>query len=257
MPGLDPLLARQRSRGRIWFTREDALEFLPPPALTAALGKLIRKGAIANPRQGFYLILSPQDKGAPDPKRWIHALMQHQGIDYRISLLTAAHLHGAAEEPKSFQLIAARPLRELTLGDHRLEFIPLKESSFKRSNRAEWLTELKSDTGAAKLAGIELTLFDCARWLHKAGGMSQVAQIARTLGAKARPARLAALARIGESADARRLGYLLELAGHEPQAKALDAIAQRAKTTKLLDPTSGLEQGELSGRWKITVNWPK
>ena len=52
----------------------------------------------------------------------------------------------------------------------------------------------------------------------------------------------------------RRLGYLLELAGHEPQAKALDKFAQEAKTVKLLDPTSGIEPTEMSGRWKIAVN---
>ena len=52
MTSLSPLLSRQLSRGRIWFTRKDALEILPPPALTAALSKLIRKGRLANPRQG-------------------------------------------------------------------------------------------------------------------------------------------------------------------------------------------------------------
>jgi len=251
---LDALLTRLLSRGRISFTREEALRALPAARLTTELGKLIRKRRLANPRQGFYLILEPKDQGAPHPKRWIHALMQHQGIDYRISLLTAAAFHGAAEEPATFQAIAARPLRELTLGARKLEFLPLAESTFKRTNRAEWLQGLKTDTGEAKLAGIELTLLDCAKWLHKAGGMSQVAQIARMLGARARPVRLAALARAGEGADARRLGYLLELAGHEPQAKALDAIAQQAKTTKLLDPSSKIQTGELSGRWKIVVN---
>jgi hypothetical protein len=54
----------------------------------------------------------------------------------------------------------------------------------------------------------------------------------------------------------RRLGYLLELAGHEPQAKALDKFAREAKTVKLLDPSSGLEPTEMSGRWKIAVNRP-
>ncbi|MGH6885090.1 MAG: hypothetical protein ACREGK_03330 [Geminicoccales bacterium] len=37
-------------------------------------------------------------------------------------------------------------------------------------------------------AGIELTLLDCARWFHKAGGISAVAQVARDLGKRAPPA---------------------------------------------------------------------
>ncbi|MGH6885089.1 MAG: hypothetical protein ACREGK_03325 [Geminicoccales bacterium] len=55
----------------------------------------------------------------------------------------------------------------------------------------------------------------------------------------------------------RRLGYLLELAGREQQAGALDQFAEAAKTVKLLDPTSQLEPGEMSGRWKIAINTPR
>ncbi len=47
-----------------------------------------------------------------------------------------------------------------------------------------------------------------------------------------------------------------ELAGHEPQAKALDQFAQEANSVKLLDPTSTQAPGEMSGRWKIAVNTP-
>jgi hypothetical protein len=54
----------------------------------------------------------------------------------------------------------------------------------------------------------------------------------------------------------RRLGYLLELGGHEAQAKALDQFAREARSVKLLDPTSKLEPGDMSGRWKIAVNAP-
>lgn len=258
MPALDAFLDQHLARGRIYFTREEALGVLAPNPLTAALGRLIRKGRLANPRQGFYLILTPADReqGAPDPARWIHPLMQHQKIDYRISLLSAARFHGAAQEPTAFQLIVPRPLRELAAGRHKLEFIHQAENAFIRTNRGEWLAELRSGASFAKAAGVELTLLDCARWFHKAGGISAVAQITRELGAKALGRRLAALARAYESSAVRRLGYLLELAQHEPQAKALDQFAQDAKTVKLLDPTSTEAPGEMSGRWKIAVNTP-
>jgi predicted transcriptional regulator of viral defense system len=115
---------------------------------------------------------------------------------------------------------------------------------------------MKTKSSIAKAAGVELTLLDCARWFHKAGGISQVAQVARDLGGKSLARRLAPLARDCESSAVRRLGYLLELAGHEQQAKALDRFAQEAKTVKLLDPTSSEAPGEMSGRWKIAVNTP-
>jgi predicted transcriptional regulator of viral defense system len=200
------------------------------------------------------LILSPENKSVPDPARWIHALMKHQKIDYRISLLTAAKFHGATQEPAAFQLIVPRPLSDFAAGRHKLELINQTHATFTRTNRPEWLAELKSDTGIAKAAGIELTLLDCARWFHKAGGISAVAQITRDLGAKALARRLAPLARDFDSSAVRRLGYLLELAGHEPQARALDKFARQARTVKLLDPTSKIEPTEMSGRWKIAVN---
>jgi predicted transcriptional regulator of viral defense system len=252
---LDSFLDRQLSRGRTYFTREDALRTLPAHSLTTALSQLIRKGRIANPRHGFYLILRPEDAGAPDPAEWIHPLMKHQGGDYRVSLLTAAQHHGAATEASQFQVIVPRQLRDLAIGRHRLEFVAQAQSAFTRTNRTEWLVEMKTGTSVAIAAGIELTLLDCARWFHKAGGISAVAQITRALGARAQARRLGTIARAYENSAVRRLGYLLELAQHEEQAKALDPFAQKAKT-KLLDPTSKLEPGEMSGRWKIAVNNP-
>jgi hypothetical protein len=43
--------------------------------------RLIRKRRLANPSHGFYLILRPEDRplGAPDPVRWIDALMKREG----------------------------------------------------------------------------------------------------------------------------------------------------------------------------------
>ncbi|MDH4174148.1 MAG: type IV toxin-antitoxin system AbiEi family antitoxin, partial [Betaproteobacteria bacterium] len=188
--------------------------------------------------------------------RWIDALMKHQKLDYRVSLLSAAGFHGATVDAQAFQCILPRALRDCAIGRHRLEFQAQAQNAFIRTNRAEWLEELKTDTGAAKAAGIELTLLDCATWFHKAGGISQVAQITQGLGARAKVPRLTALARAFDNSAVMRLGYLLELAGHEAQAAALDRFAQEAKTVKLLDPTSRLEPGEMSGRWKIAINTP-
>ena len=260
MMTLDAFLESRLTHGLIHFTREDFLRAMSAGSrtFTTSLSKLVRQGRIANPRPGFYLILTPEDKadGAPDPARWIGALMKHQGIDYRVSLLAAAKLHGAAAEPQAFQAIVPRELRDFAIGRFRIEFLAQAASTFARTNRSEWLAELKTDTGTAKAAGIELTLLDCARWFHRAGGISQVAQVARDLGARAKVPRLTTLARAYENAAVMRLGYLLELAGHEPQAAALDQFAEQAKSVKPLDPTSKLEPGEMSGRWKIVVNRP-
>jgi hypothetical protein len=58
----------------------------------------------------------------------------------------------------------------------------------------------------------------------------------------------AGLLRDFESSAVRRLGYLLELAGHEPQARALDKFAREAKALKLLDPTSQVAPGGMNAK---------
>ncbi|MEO8716644.1 MAG: type IV toxin-antitoxin system AbiEi family antitoxin [Burkholderiales bacterium] len=151
--------------------------------------------------------------------------------------LTAAAFHGASHQAAMvFQVIVPRQLRDLVIGRHRLEFLTQAPHAFTKANRAEWLAEMKTDAGYARAAGVELTLLDCARYFHRAGGISSVAQVTKDLGARAHGRRLA---------------------GHEAQARALEPFAQEAKSVKLLDPSSRLAPGEMSGRWKITVNWPK
>ncbi len=92
----------QLARGRGFFTKSTALAELglSPEALKSAIVRLSRKGALISPRQGFYLILRPEDRalGAPDPARWIDPLMKFLQVDYRISLLRAAAFHGASHQ---------------------------------------------------------------------------------------------------------------------------------------------------------------
>lgn len=267
MASLDGYLDDQLAHGRAYFSREDARRALDlsSDALTAALSRLIARHRLANPRHGFYLILRPEDRaaGAPDPARWIDPLMKHQGIDYRVSLLRAAALHGASHQAAMvFQVIVPRQLRDFELGRHRLQFVTQAPHAFAQANRAEWLERLQTDAGYAKAAGIELTLLDCVRYPHRAAGIDGVAQIVKDLGAKAEPRRLAKLARAYENSAVRRLGYLLEHARHARQAKALEPFALAAKSAKPLDPSirslaaSPARAAQRSARWKLLIHAP-
>ncbi|MGQ0750104.1 MAG: type IV toxin-antitoxin system AbiEi family antitoxin domain-containing protein [Betaproteobacteria bacterium] len=265
MASLDGYLDQQLERGRAHFTREEALAALDPSPqnLTAAISRLIRKRRLANPRHGFYLILRPEDRalGAPDPVRWIDPLMKHQGIDYRISLLRAAAFHGSSHQAVMvFQVVVPKQLRGFEIGRHRLQFIYQTPHAFANANRPEWLTQIKSEAGCAKVAGIELTLLDCARNFHRAAGINGVAKIAKDLGGKADPRKLAKLAQIYENSSVRRLGYLLELARHGRQAKALERFARQAKSLKPLDPAarplvaSLPSSQEKNPKWMLLIN---
>ena len=110
------------------------------------------------------------------------------------------------------------------------------------------------------MAGVELTLLDCVRYMHRAGGLGSVAQIAKDLGAHADARRLARAAAHYEGAAVRRLGYLLEQAGHTKQAKALRVYAETARHFAPLDPSvkpivaALAEVPERDSTWKLLIN---
>lgn len=254
------------AQGQAYFTREEAQAALglSPHALSVALMRQVKKKRLAHPRRGFYLILRPEDRafGAPDPVRWIDPLMKYLRLDYRVALLRAAAFHGASHQAAMvFQVIVPRQMRGFEVGRQRLEFVYQGPEAFAQVNRAGWLGSLKSEAGFAKVAGLELTLLDCARYFHKAAGINGLAQIAKDLGGQARPDELARIAAHYENSSVRRLGYLLEWAGHAPQAEALRPFARKAKTAALLDPSVKPLEGlsdlhEKAPGWLLILNEP-
>jgi hypothetical protein len=96
--------------------------------------------------------------------------------------------------------------------------------------------------------------------MHRAGGLGSVAQIAKDLGAHADARRLARAAAHCEGAAVRRLGYLLQQAGHTKQAKALRGYAEAARYFAPLDPSvkpivaALVEVPERDATWKLLVN---
>lgn len=267
MESLPKFLESELSRGRAYFSKvaaQHALE-LGDDAFQAAITRLARKGYVASPRRGFYLILRPEDRalGAPDPARWIDPLMRHVGLDYRVSLLRAAAFHGASHQAAmAFQVILPRQLRSIEIGRQRVEFIYQTPSRFAEVNRATWLAQLKTEAGFAQIAGVELTLLDVCRYYHRSAGIAGAAQVVHNLGAKANPRLLAEAARSYENSSVRRLGYFLELYGHRRQALALKSIAKSAKSYKELDPASRpvvpelSAPGEKNAEWMLLINVP-
>lgn len=267
MASLDQFLDDRLAHGRAYFSREEVVAALDLKSntLTASLTRLIKKRRLANPRQGFYLILRPEDQsaGAPDPVKWIDPLMKYLGIDYRLSLLRAAAFHGSSHQAAMvFQVVVPKQQRDMDMGRHRIQFLYQTPEAFASANQSEHLDQLKSEAGFAKIAGIELTLLDCARYFHKAAGINGVAQIAKDIGDRADPRKLATIAEVYENSSVRRLGYLLEHVGYARQAKALEPFVKKAKTPLLLDPAvkpllaSLAAAYEKDARWKLVINEP-
>lgn len=263
---LESYLDQQLGRGRAWFTKEEALAALPsnPKAFLAAAERLAKKHRLASPRRGFYLILRPEDKitGAPDPARWIDPLLRYLKLDYRVSLLRAAAFHGSSHQAAMvFQVIVPKQIPTVTLGRHRVEFIYQAPAAFRRVNQQEWLATIKTPEGFAKVAGIELTLLDCTRYVHRAAGLNSAAQVVNDLGGKVSMRTIAKAAEAYENSAVRRLGYLLEQFGHERTAASLLPFVRKAKSFEKLDPSvreivpsEGAHTRDT--RWKLILNEP-
>ncbi|MDR3617204.1 MAG: type IV toxin-antitoxin system AbiEi family antitoxin [Candidatus Obscuribacterales bacterium] len=265
MNTLEHYLDEQLSRGRSHFSKKEALKALnvTAEAFTAAATRLIKKHRLISPWRGFYLILRPEDRftGAPDPVRWIDPLMRYLKLDYRVSLLRAATFHGSSHQAAMvFQLVTPKQLRDFDIGRHRIQFIYQTPVTFEKINRPKWLQQIKSETGFAKVASVELMLLDCARYFHKAGGINGLAQIVHDIGNKANPQMLAKAAALYENSAVRRLGYLLDLFGQERQSKALAPFARKAKSMKTLDPSAkplieGMaDLAEKNNKWMLIIN---
>lgn len=267
MKTLEQYLDTLVSRGRYTFSKAEAQNAVHASSkgLIAAAERLRKKRRLVSPRRGFYLILRPEDRaiGAPSPERWIAPLMDYLHADYRISLLRAAAYHGSSHQAAMvFQVIAPKQIREIVVGRHRIQFLYQEPKAFEQTNRSKWLSQLKSETGFAKIAGLELTLLDTARYFHKVGGINGVAQIVHDIGSKADVRKLATAAKEYENSAVRRLGYLLEHFRIQRQADALLPFAKKAKSTKLLDPssrplvslTTKSSPSTPDAKWKLVIN---
>lgn len=159
-----------------------------------------------------------------------------------------------------FQVVVPRQLRDFDFGRHRLQFLYQAAESFAQVNKPELVSKMKSDAGFANVAGVELTLLDCVRYFHKATGINGVAQITKDIGAKANPRTLAKAAAAYENSVVRRLGYLLDRAGHGRQANALESFVKHAKAMLPLEPAvkpivAALVQAhERNTKWKLLIN---
>jgi predicted transcriptional regulator of viral defense system len=264
MAALDAFIDDRLAAGRGWFSRDEAVASgIALSAISTALTRAVAKGKLAHPRHGFYLIVRPEHRasGAADPAEWIDPLMKHQCLGYRVSLLRAAAHHGSSHQAAMiFQVLAPRQLRDLTLGAHRLQFIYQEPDAFAACNESALVEAIKTPAGFAVVAGVELTLLDCVRYMHRAGGLGSVAQIAKDLGARADPRKLAKAAAHYEGAAVRRLGYLLEREGYNKQARALRVYADSARHVAPLDPSvkavvAALADGPKRDRsWKLLIN---
>ena len=108
-------LAQLMQGGRYFFTSEDASRKLGASrdAVKLALNRLRRKGEIASPGRGLYVIVPPEYRslGCLPADQFIPDLMRHAKAPYYAGLLSAAQYHGAAHHRLGLEFLPARRRR--------------------------------------------------------------------------------------------------------------------------------------------------
>jgi hypothetical protein len=247
--------------GRVSFTRDEAIAAMnvTPRGFLAAAERLRRKGAVLNPRHGFYIVVPPQYlvRGAPPPPWYIDDLMKHEGHPYYVALLKAAELHGATHQAvMQFQIVTDKRIPKIRAGRSIVSFF------YRRDVQAvsTAIGDHKTDTGSMKVSSPELTGLDLLRYVHAVGTIDSIATVLSDLGAKMKAQPLQQLAPAFERTVIQRLGYLLDYVKHTEAAEGLHAFLQneRALPWVELDPAKAaarsIKPAERNARWNVLVH---
>lgn len=246
-----------QAEGRYAFTEGELRGYisLSSTGLRAALDRLQAGRRIVRPlrNSGFFVIVPPEFRtiGAPPLTWYLDGLMRFMEVsDYYVGLLTAAEWHGASHfAVQETHVVVPRQLRPVTVGRERIRFV-------RNTAAAKVVVEAKLAEGErVRLSTPEATAYDLVRYARVSGGLSIVATALAEL--EFRPANLEdVLDGVGEAAVAQRLGYLLEQAGHDAAARAVERWLSRLRRVRVsaLVPSAPLRGAAFVQRWKLLVN---
>lgn len=243
-----------QAKGRYTFTRAEAAKTntITELALEAALRRLRKRGRIANPRRGFYVIvpLEYREAGCPPASWFIHDLMRFLGQPYYVGLLSAAAIHGAAhQQPMVFQVITDRATRPARAGRVKIQF------HISRRIEKVPVVELQTETGSMRVSTPEATALDLVRFVAAAGHISNVATVLAELSEKLDPAALGKIADSYAVPVVQRCGYLFERLGEQDLARPLsDWLAKRRYRPVALVPGRRVGKTAADPKWRVLPN---
>ncbi len=242
------------SVGRYHFTTAEMREALgvSSAATRLALGRLAKKGLVASPSRGFYVIVPPEYRrvGCLPPAQFIPQLMERRKRLYYVALLSAAQYHGAAHHrPQVFQVAVAGNHRSISCGAVRVSFIS-------RARIAEVpVKSLNTPRGTVLISSVEATAIDLVGYARRAAGWDNVATVLCELAEEIDPDLLCEAARTAPVTWAQRLGYLLELVGAADKALPLkDYVRRNARDATPLIPYAAVDHARRADDWRLLVN---
>ena len=242
------------SQGQFTFTTVEAIHALggSEVAVRAALRRLTAKGELASPYKGFHTIVPPEYRrlGCLPADQFLPQLMGHLGQTYYVALLSAAELHGAAHQrPQGMQVMVRSNRRPIVCGKVRVQF-------YARNDLEQTaIVERNTPRGRIRVASPEATAFELVGYADQCAGLDNVTSVLAELVETLDKKKLKLAAKACPIAWVQRLGYLLDLTGHEKAADSLiSLVATHAQVVAPLVRSLPITQAPRSERWKLAIN---
>lgn len=179
-----------------------------------------RHRRVAHIDGNLYVIVRPtyQRDGAPPPSWYLDELMSRSQTAYCVGLLSAAALHGAADQqPQVVQVLVDRPRDNLKVGAHTIVFI--------HRERAQPFAVVRMDTetGTMAVATPEATVFDLSESAEPCDVCDVVITVLEEFAENVDAERLLIVASTYPPAVVELAAILIDEAGHEELARSLRA----------------------------------
>jgi len=221
-------------------------------AIKAALRRLQKKGEIAMPYRGFYVIVPPEYRalGCLPAEQFIPDLMNYLGEIYYVGLLSAAEYHGAAHQRSQiFHVVVAKTRRPIRCGKIRIDFIF-------RKNAAKIPTQNRNTpSGIIKISTPEATALDLIGYARHCGGINNVATVLAELAENIDSKRLVIAAKLSPIAWVQRLGYLLDLIINGDKTEGIAAYIENKLPVRVrLIPSNRIKGAKMDARWRVLIN---
>ena len=250
-------IAQLAANGLEMFTLGDLRERLDltPKQAQRLAHRLGQHNLVRRIKRGVYVILDPADwqdgRGLGVDRFWA-AANAVRGEPYFLAYYTAMELHQMLQHPlRTVFLAVTKQHRPLTFGRTRVRFVTLATGKF--FGDEDYRT---AEGHVVRVAQLERTFLDCADRPDLCGGIEEVFRGFVRRQADLDPDRLVRLVhRLDKPVVTKRLGFLLELAGADPELVLdLERAGGRLKRFVPLDKTSAVTGAERNRRWELIVN---
>lgn len=251
---LSDYIAHLLSKGELLLKKASALESLgkSDAAVRNSIKRHVAKKKLLPLFRGYYLIIPPEyaTLGFVPPELFIDDLMKEIGVSYYIGLLSAAGFHGASHQAvQVFQVVVNKRLKPISLGRTKVVFY------YNKALQEVLTQQLKTDRGPLTISTPEATAFDLIKYFHQSGNLSHVATVLKELGETLHKTKLQGPLNDYPFSCAQRLGYLLDLTGHDAITEGLAKfIKERDLPFIALRPSHNIRSVEKNLKWHLFIN---